>query len=119
MIRVIIESPYAAPTLEGVQRNVNYARACVRDCLIKGEAPYASHLFFTQPGVLDDKIPEERLLGIIAGLLWGEAAEKTVVYTDLGISKGMEQGMAQANIVGRPIERRSLLGWKNETSYQS
>lgn len=113
MIRVIIESPFAAPTAEEIQRNINYARACVKDCLLKGEAPYASHLFFTQEGILDDTVPGERTLGILAGLLWGEAAHKTVVYTDLGISHGMEQGMARANICGRPIERRSLLNWKS------
>jgi len=34
--RVIVESPYAGD----VARNVEYARACVRDSLQRGEAPY-------------------------------------------------------------------------------
>ena len=35
----------------------------------------------------------ERELGISAGLIWGACAEATVVYTDRGISKGMDRGM--------------------------
>ena len=67
MKRVILESPYAGD----VERNVAYARACLRDSLLRGEAPIASHLLYTQPGVLDDQIPEERQMGIDAGLAWG------------------------------------------------
>ena len=37
---VILESPYAGD----VEANVEYARACVRDSLSRGEAPIASHL---------------------------------------------------------------------------
>jgi hypothetical protein len=46
---VIIESPYAGD----VEPNVAYAKAAVLDCLSRGEAPYASHLFFTQDGILN------------------------------------------------------------------
>jgi hypothetical protein len=108
MIRVLIESPYAGD----VERNLRYVRAAMRDCLTRGEAPYASHALYTQEGVLDDLIPDERTLGIDAGLLWGAAAEKTVVYTDLGTSRGMEYGIKNAEKAGRPIEYRTLEGWK-------
>ena len=106
MTRVVIESPYAAPTAEGVAANVAYARRCVIDSLHCGEAPYASHLFYTQ--VLDDRDEDDRSLGISAGLRWGEAAEKTAVYTDRGISKGMQFGIDCAKALGRPIEYRSI-----------
>lgn len=86
MKKIAIESPYAGD----VERNVRYAKACVRDCLKRGEAPYASHLFFTQDGLLDDTVPEERKLGMEAGKVWEVAAELTVVYTDLGMSGGMK-----------------------------
>ena len=76
---VLIESPLAAPTAEGVVRNKKFARACMRDCLVRGEAPYASHLLFAQEGLINDDVPEERAIGIHAGLVWGEAASKTVV----------------------------------------
>lgn len=102
---VILESPFAGD----VKKNQEYARACMRDCLLKGESPYASHLLFTQEGVLDDLIPNERQLGIDAGLAWGRLATKTVVYGDLGVSRGMEYGITAAIKVNREIEYRNLL----------
>ena len=111
MIRVAIESPYAGD----VETNLMYARACVMDCLRRGEAPYASHLFFTQEGILYDTIPEERTLGMEAGKIWEQAAEKTVVYTDRGMSGGMKWGVEKAKEAGRTIEYRELGGkWKLE-----
>lgn len=104
MRRVILESPYAGD----VERNINYARACLRDCLKRGEAPIASHLLYTQTGVLDDNVPEERQWGIDAGLTWGSVAEATVVYIDLGISRGMQYGIECAKQDGRPVEFRQL-----------
>lgn len=105
---VIVESPYAGD----VERNVRYARAALRDCLNRGEAPYASHLLYTQPGVLDDLKPEQRRLGIEAGLAWGFHAEATVVYADLGITDGMRQGILRAVAQQRPVEYRTLSDWE-------
>lgn len=107
MKRVVIESPYAGD----VERNTAYARACVADSLQRGEAPFASHLFYTQPDILRDEITEERALGIAAGLAWGQAAELTAVYTNFGISEGMQHGITNAVAVSRPIEHRSLPGF--------
>lgn len=102
---VILESPFAGD----VERNVAYARRAMRDCLLRGEAPFASHLLYTQPGVLDDDVPEERAMGIEAGLCWGTAAaDATVVYADHGISRGMQMGIDRAKAEGRPVEWRSL-----------
>jgi hypothetical protein len=104
MKRVIIESPYAGD----VEGNTLYARRALRDSLMRGEAPIASHLLYTQPGVLDDLIPEERQHGIDAGLAWGAVAELTVCYVDRGISRGMEYGIAKAKREGRLIETRKI-----------
>lgn len=104
---VIVESPYAGD----VETNLDYARACLRDCLLRGEAPFASHLLYTQNGVLDDRLPAERNLGIVAGLLWGSKAAATIVYQDLGISNGMRWGIADAEAAGRPVEYRTLGTW--------
>jgi hypothetical protein len=109
---VIIESPYAADSIEGLQRNTAYARAAVRDCALKGESAMASHLLWTQVGILNDDIPEERALGIELGLAWGEKAEATIVYVDLGISQGMKLGIERARELGRPVEFRYLDGWQ-------
>lgn len=103
---VIIESPYAGD----VEANLTYARRAMRDCIERGEAPYASHLLYTQPGVLDDTIPYQRRVGINAGFDWGARADAIVVYVDRGISKGMEQGVARALAANQPVEFRSLEG---------
>lgn len=104
MKRVILESPFAG----NIQLNVAYAKLCVRDMLLRGEAPIASHLLFTQDGLLDDNKPEQRKLGIAAGHAWIEVADEIVVYGDLGISKGMELGIANAKAAGKPITYRYL-----------
>lgn len=102
---VIVESPYAGE----VVRNIAYARRCVRDSLSRGEAPIASHLLYTQTGVLDDGVPRERQWGIDAGLTWHAAGGvTTAVYTDLGISKGMQYGIAAAIAAGSEVEYRSI-----------
>lgn len=104
MRRVIIESPYAGD----VETNKRYLQACMRDCLLRGEAPFASHGLYTQPGVLCDEVPIEREHGIQAGFAWREAAAATVVYIDLGISRGMKYGIEHAQKLGHDVEMRSL-----------
>ena len=99
---VAIESPYAGD----VRRNRAYLKACILDCLVRGEAPYASHEMFTR--ALNDLEPTERTLGINAGLAWGAKADLRVVYTDLGISSGMNLGIVCADANGQPVEFRSL-----------
>lgn len=106
MRRVIVESPYAG----AVETNLEYVRACMADCIKRGESPFASHALYTQPGVLDDNVQAERKLGIEAGLAWGSVADATVVYTDLGISGGMQIGIERAEREGRPVEKRALGG---------
>lgn len=103
-IPVVIESPYAGDT----EKNLRYVRACMRDCLLRGEAPFASHALYTQPGVLRDDVPEERQHGIEAGFAFRPLMAKTVVYEDLGYSNGMNHGIAHAIEIGHPIEYRKL-----------
>lgn len=124
---VIVESPFAPKgrytdsknprfTKENwlqqeLDENLRYARLCLRDCLMRGEAPFASHLLFTQEGVLDDTKPDERKLGMQASFEMGKHAVLTVVYTDMGISPGMEAGIATAHRESRLVEHRKLPGW--------
>jgi len=104
---VLVETPYAGD----VEKNIRFARACMRDSLERGEAPFAMHLLYTQAGILDDDIPEQRKLGIAAGLAWGRHADKTVVYTNLGVTPGMEIGIQTAERDGRQVEYRKLRSW--------
>jgi hypothetical protein len=108
MRRVIVESPYNGATEAEIEANVAYARACLRDSLAHGEAPLASHLLYTQPGVLRDAVSGERQWGIAAGLAWGAVADATVVYVDRGVSPGMRLGIEDAEKHGRKLEYRSL-----------
>lgn len=101
---VVLESPFAGD----VEANITYARQCVHDSLSRGEAPIASHLLYTQPGVLNDDDPKERQWGIDAGLAWKAVAHRSVVYTDRGISKGMQYGIDAATKAGIPVEYRKL-----------
>lgn len=88
--------------------------ACIRDSLEKDEAPFASHGFYTQPGILDENKQRERILGIKAGFKWGQCAEIVAVYCDRGISAGMEGAIRYYQELDIPIEYRNVKGWTNE-----
>lgn len=104
MIRAMLESP-----LKGdYERNRAYARACMRDAMtVHDEAPFAMHLLYAQEGITDDTIPEERRLGIAAGLAWSAKAERILVYTDLGITEGMAIAIEKASARRIPIVYRN------------
>lgn len=108
MIRVIIESPLNAPTRAGIEENKIYARRCMLDSLYRGEAPFASHLLYDQPGILDDRVPSQRATGMEAGFCWGAAAQMVAVYTDRKISNGMQIGIDRARSLGIPVEYRTI-----------
>jgi hypothetical protein len=103
MVKVILESPYAGD----IERNIEYARLCMKDSLMRGESPIVSHLLYTQ--VLNDKIPEERNIGIEAGLAWMDAADMHVFYVDYGFSEGMITANKKAEQMGISIEIRTIL----------
>lgn len=102
MIKVIIESPYAG----NVKRNIEYLKLCMKDCIKRGEVPFAGHLLYTQ--VLDDNIQEERNLGIQFHLEWIKFCDKVIVYDDFGISDGMMKGIEFAKECNKEIIYRSL-----------
>ncbi len=104
MKTVCIESPLAGDFV----RNIRYARFCLLDCLRRGEAPFVSHLLYTQ--VWDDTNAPQRSLGILAGLALGDQCDMRVVYGDLGRSKGMNYGIAAAGPIHQPVAFRKLPG---------
>lgn len=91
--------------------NLDYVKAVCRFLAMRGDAPYASHLFCTQ--FLEDSDPTERQLGIEIGLQWGSRAALTVVAVDRGISVGMRYGIERARKEGRHIEWLSLKEWRD------
>jgi hypothetical protein len=94
----------------GRWRNRRYACACMRDCLARGEAPYASHLLFNQGGILDDADSYQRSLGMQSGFAHGRLFDLRAVYVDRGVSGGMLAGITEAQLLGQTVERRSLKG---------
>lgn len=126
MEKVILESPYRRKRTEKEKEidayilsnsifasifpvedeNKFYAKRCLQDSLFRGEAPFASHLLYTQ--VLDENNYGERCLGLSAAFNWYLGADACVVYIDKGISEGMEMGMSVAMELKIPIEFRSL-----------
>jgi hypothetical protein len=108
-IPVILESPYAGDVME----NIKYAQTCMKDMLKRGEAPFASHLLYTQ--VLDDTRANERARGIEAGFAWKPYAYKTIFYIDRGWSKGMRLALEYCHQNGIAFEVRNLYPLEGET----
>jgi SNF2 family DNA or RNA helicase len=113
---VIIESPYGSgsgpnglATLKELARNKNYLQLAIRDSLLRGEAPFASHRMY--PGALDDRVLEERRLGIEVGLVFYEVADMVAGYTDYGVTEGMKKGIehAKINFLGDRVQKPQRL----------
>ena len=106
----IIESPYAGE----VEENLKYLRACMAHSFSRDEVPFASHGLYTQPGVLDDTDPAQRLKGMRAGfriasaLLASGEPVTWCFYVDRGWSNGMRDGLETALRFMAKIEFRSL-----------
>lgn len=134
---VIVESPYApteeqlkeanavfnikSPNLKHdpvykklVNKNLEYARQCCHWVFEQSGVPFASHLFYTQEGMLDDTNKDERNKGIEAGFFIGGFAEKVCVFYDKGISKGMKLGVQKALERDQDIEFVSLPNVENK-----
>jgi hypothetical protein len=101
-ILTVIESPYAGNRV----RNIIYARRALLDSLSREEAPFVSHLLYTQ--VLDDDDPIQRRWGINAGFSWHSVADLCAIYTDYGMSRGMEEGIISAQKFGLIIDYRKI-----------
>lgn len=118
----IIESPFAPKdkTLKKesveyqkeVGENIEYAQFAANYLVKQGYPSFASHLYYTQPNILDDTIPEEREVGIQAGFnlldsLWQTIEENEdevikelkcnpVFFIDYGVSGGMMAALRRA-----------------------
>ena len=108
MEKVILESPYQGDEM-GMKINEIYGEFCMHDMLVNhNESPYASHLLYTRNHVLRDWVAKDRELGIKAGFEWRVVAERSAFYCDLGMTKGMEQGIKDVNKKGGRYDIRWL-----------
>ena len=123
MRAAIVESPFKTTDIELANgetvtieegKNVEYAKACCLWALDQCYSPYASHLFFTQ--FLDDSIPEQRRLGIEAGMTWGRFNSDRLFFVDRGFTEGMVYGFRESKKQGQRSKVIKLggdwdLGW--------
>lgn len=103
---VIVESPYNHPLSEIRLRNHVYLKAAIHDCIDRGEAPFASHGFYTQ--FLSDLLPAHRALGLRLMRTFIRKADYVAAYTDLGISPGMAKGIRYAESLGLTVYHRQI-----------
>lgn len=108
---VVIESPFRGRTKKESELFKSYAQACMEDSIKRQEVPFASHLLYTQ--VLNDGDEHERNIGISLNLEMLRRADKSVVYTDLGISAGMNIAIKKAVELGIHIEYRQIFKKQN------
>lgn len=107
-LRVFVCSPFRGRIAAEREEAIRYARRAVADSFARGEAPFAPHLIYPQPGILDDSDPAERARGIAAARAWLAASHLVAVYVDHGISEGMAKEIALAQGLGLCVERRRL-----------
>lgn len=112
----VVESPFTAESFELECRNRLYAQIAMGVLFREGYIPFASHAIYTLLGVLDDSKREERKMGIEAGLYLASVMDHTFVFTDLGVSPGMDMGIADAKKEGRPITTRKIFGEDDDLS---
>lgn len=108
---VIIESPYGSDDPIEVLKNETYLRAVLRFCLLRGQAPFASHGLYTLPGVLDDRNGDQRKRGMKAGFAVAELFKKRIFFTQRGISSGMVDGANEARKLNQTIESEIIPNW--------
>ena len=88
-------SPYRGDT----ERNVKYAQELTRRAVCTSHIPITPHLYITQ--ALDDRNPEERALGMEAGLHLLEPCECIMIGGRYGISEGMRYEIEWAHKMGK------------------
>ena len=83
-------SPYRGD----VKRNKEYAREITRIAITHGFIPVTPHLYFTE--ALDDNVPEERELGLAAGIELLKRCDFIIIGEKYGVSEGMSNELHTA-----------------------
>lgn len=83
------------------EKNITKAQEYCREALLEGLLPIAPHVYFTQ--FVDDEIPEERELGMGAGIQLLRHCQLIRVY-GCCVSSGMYKEIQLAGVLGIEIE---------------
>lgn len=118
MYIVAIESPFK-PSADDIKKfsgrfseaellrqNLVYARLCLKNSLDRGEAPFVSHLLYTQ---VWNETPELRDAGIRAGLEVYTRVDGVALYVDLGRSATMRRAEERAELLMVERSHRVIL----------
>ena len=95
-----------APINTNIEEYLDYVTDAVKDCISKGESPLNMYMMFDN--CLDLCNPNNVSLVHKMKESWGMLAKKTVVYTDLGVSEEMLEGITDAAARGHEVEFRKL-----------
>lgn len=113
--RIGLLSPYGAKTQEKINENIEFIKKFARRVVLDGNYPYISHLVF--PQFLDDNNPQERELGLMAGLAFLELCHEVWVCGDI-ISNGMKQELEYLEKLGGgmiPVKFKDLRDLREES----
>jgi hypothetical protein len=91
---------------ELLRQNLVYARLLLLNSLKLGEAPFASHLLYTQVWSESDDLRDR---GIKSGIEFHHRADLIVLGIDLGTSSGMRNAAANARLIGTEMTSRSVI----------
>lgn len=105
---VYLASPLSAPTEEGMVKNQQLAIKLSKRLIQKGLVPMTPHIYF--PLFLNEFNPNERQIGLDMGLVWLNLCQAMYVYTNNGISKGMQGEIEHALKHNIPIYTIDLDG---------
>ena len=100
---IYVASPYAGD----IEKNVRFAKEASRFVMSSGHAFFAPHLLY--PAILDDGVPEERALGMEMGTTVLSKCDELWAFGER-VSPGMQSEIAEAQRLGIPVRRITLLG---------
>lgn len=103
---VIIESPYSNDDLTMVNRHTLYAKQCLKDSFKRGEAPFSSHILYSD--ALNYRVRIDKDIGLISHVSWIAVCDLVAVYVDFGLSEGMQLAVNVAKIKHKRIEYRTI-----------
>ncbi len=99
---IYICSPLRGFKSSTMRDNINYVKEICNILIYKGYTPFAPHLYFTQ--FLDDRVPEERDMGIFHGKNMIKVCQEVWVFPKAGvISQGMKDEIQHAKDLNKKI----------------